>query len=129
MRILRPGGWAALIWNDRDLTGTPFLAGYEALLLEYGNDYQAIRYKHQGTEAIPVYFGGRAPTAKEFPHRRNLDWPMLAALAGSASYLPAPGQPRHAALLAALRALFDANAAAGTIEMRYTCRVHAAPLA
>ncbi len=30
--------------------------------------------------------------------------------------------------MAALRALFDANAAGGRIEMRYTCRVHAAPL-
>jgi SAM-dependent methyltransferase len=129
LRILRPGGWAALIWNDRDFTGTPFLAGYEALLLEYGNDYRAIRYKHQGTDAIPVYFGRSAPTPTEFPHQRDMDWTALAALAGSASYLPAPGAPRHTELIAALRALFDANARAGVIEMRYTCRVHAVPLA
>jgi SAM-dependent methyltransferase len=129
LRILRPGGWAALIWNDRDLTGTPFLAGYEALLLEYGNDYRAIRYKHQGTESIPVYFGGRAPAVAEFPHQRRMDWAALAALAGSASYLPAAGQPRHAPLMAALKALFDAQAVEGAIDMRYTCRVHAAPLA
>jgi len=129
LRVLRQGAWAALIWNDRDLTGTPFLAGYEALLLDYGNDYQAIRYKHQGTDAIPVYFGRRAPAAKELRHRRNLDWAILAALAGSASYLPAPGQPRHAELIAALRELFEANAADGSVEMRYTCRVHTAPLA
>jgi SAM-dependent methyltransferase len=129
LRVLRSEGWAALIWNDRDLAGSPFLAGYEALLLDYGNDYQAIRYKHQGTDAIPVYFGGRAPAAWEFRHRRTLDWAMLAALAGSASYLPAPGQPRHAELMAALRDLFDANEMGGRVELRYTCRVHAAPLA
>ena len=129
LRILRPGGWAALIWNDRDLTGSRFLAGYEALLVEYGNDYLAIRYKHQDTDAIPIYFGGRAPVAAEFKHQRRMDWAALAALAGSASYLPAPGQPRHAELMAALRALFDAEATGGSIEMRYTCRVHAAPLA
>jgi SAM-dependent methyltransferase len=129
LRILRPGGWAALIWNDRDLTGTRFLAGYEALLVEYGNDYRAIRYRHQGTDAIPIYFGGRAPIAWEFRHQRRMDWSMLAALAGSASYLPAPGQPHHADLMTALRALFDAEATGGSIEMRYTCRIHAAPLA
>ena len=128
LRILRPGGWGALIWNDRDLAGTPFLAGYEALLLEYGNDYQAIRYRHQGTDAIPVYFGGQPPVAWEWRHRRDMDWAMLAALAGSASYLPAPGQARHAELMVALRALFDSNAAGGRVELRYTCRVHAAPL-
>ncbi len=127
-RILRPGGWGALIWNDRDLAGTPFLAGYEALLLECGNDYQAIRYRRLGTDAIPVYFGGQPPVAWEWRHRRDMDWAMLAALAGSASYLPAPGQPRHAELMVALRALFDTNAAGGLVEMRYTCRVHAAPL-
>jgi SAM-dependent methyltransferase len=128
LRILRPGGWAALIWNDRDLDGTPFLAGYEALLIEHGRDYLAIRYRHRGTDAIPVYFGGHAPVAAEFPHRRRMGWNALAALAKSASYLPSEGQPGHAELMAALRRLFDAHAEQGTIEMRYTCRVHAATL-
>jgi SAM-dependent methyltransferase len=129
LRILRPGGWAALIWNDRDLEGSPFLAGYEALLIDYGNDYRAIRYRHQGTDSIPVYFGGRDPAVAEFRHQRRMDWAALAALAGSASYLPAPGQPRHDELMEALRALFEVHASNGTIEMRYTCRVHAGRLA
>lgn len=129
LRIIRPGGWAALIWNDRDITATPFLAGYEDILLEFGNDYRAIRYKHQGTQAIPLYFGGTAPQVAEFRHHRTMDWGALSALASSASYLPAPGQPRHRELMDALRALFDAQADGGLIDMRYTCRIHAAPLA
>jgi SAM-dependent methyltransferase len=128
LRILRPGGWAALVWNDRDLDGTPFLAGYEALLIEHGRDYPAIRYRHQGTDAIPIYFGGRAPAVAEFPHRRHVDWSALAALANSASYLPVAGSTEHGALMAALLRLFDAHAEDGSIEMRYTCRVHAAPM-
>ena len=129
LRILKPGGWAALIWNDRNIDGTGFLSGYEALLVEYGQDYRAIRYKHEGTEAIPVYFGGIAPTATEFRHTRLMDRKALFALAGSASYLPAPGQPRHAELMSELESLFAAHEQQGAIEMRYTCRVHAAPLA
>ena len=129
LRILRAGGWAALVWNDRDLGGTPFLAGYEALLVEYGQDYLAIRYRHQGTDAIPVYFGGVAPAAAEFRHQRRMDWTAVAALANSASYLPGAGQPGHAELMAELLRLFDAHAENGSIEMRYTCRVHAARLA
>ena len=128
LRIVRPGGWAALVWNDRDLDGTSFLAGYEALMLEYGNDYRAIRYRHQGNDAIPVYFGGRKPELAAFRHQRHMDWAALAALAGSASYLPAPGQPRHEDFSRALHALFDAQARQGAVEMKYTCRVHAAPL-
>lgn len=129
LRILKPGGWAALIWNDREIAGTPFLSGYEALLLEYGDDYRAIRYKHEGTEAIPVYFGGRAPTVTAFRHSRRMDRAAVFALAQSASYLPALGKPRHEELMTALGLLFDRCAEDGAIEMRYTCRVHAAPLA
>src|SRR4029453_2926073 len=129
LRIVRPGGWAALIWNDRDLASTPFLASYEALLVEHGHDYPLIRYRHQGTDAIPVYFGGHAPAPVEFPHGRRMDWSALVALANSASYLPAAGQAGHAELMAALLRLFDAHSVDGSIEMRYTCRVHAAPMA
>jgi SAM-dependent methyltransferase len=127
-RVVRPGGWAALMWNDRDLTATPFLVGYEALMVDYGADYLAIRYRHQGTGAIAAFFGGAVPAPAEFPHARRMDWAALAAQAGSASYLPAPGAPRHAALMADLRALYEREARADGVEMRYVCRVHAAPL-
>ena len=49
-------------------------------------------------------------------------------MAGSASYLPAAGQPRHEAFVAALRALFDAAAVDGRVELIYRCRIHAAVL-
>ena len=76
-----------------------------------------------------MYFGGTAPAAVEFRHTRLMDRQAVFALAGSASYLPAPGQPRHAELMSELERLFAANAQQGAVEMRYTCRVHAAPLA
>jgi hypothetical protein len=49
------------------MDGAGFLSGYEALLVEYGQDYRAIRYKHEGTEAIGVLRwyradGHRVPT-------------------------------------------------------------------
>jgi SAM-dependent methyltransferase len=40
VRILRPGGWCVLIWNERRTATTPFLRDYEQLLLTYGTDYQ-----------------------------------------------------------------------------------------
>ena len=41
-RILKPRGWTALVWNDRQLDSTPFLRGYEALLQRFGTDYLAV---------------------------------------------------------------------------------------
>ena len=42
-RILRPGGWLVLLWNEREVDTTPFLRDYEQLLLTYGTDYQQVR--------------------------------------------------------------------------------------
>ena len=55
-RILRPGGWAALIWNDRQSTGSAFLAGYEALLRTHGIDYAKLLHRHIDEQAIAQFF-------------------------------------------------------------------------
>lgn len=128
LRILRPGGWAALMWNDRDREATPFLAGYEALAIEFGSDYLSISHAHESND-IATFFGGRVPPVHRIAHSRRLDWPTIASLASSASYLPAPGKPKYEPFIAALRALFDREAEGGTVDMRYRCRIHAAPLA
>ena len=39
VRILKPGGWLVLLWNERLTDSTPFLRDYEQLLLTYGTDY------------------------------------------------------------------------------------------
>jgi len=38
-RILKPGGWVVLLWNERITEGTAFLAEYEKMVLEYGTDF------------------------------------------------------------------------------------------
>jgi SAM-dependent methyltransferase len=42
-RILRPGGWVALIWNERRLDSTAFLRDYEQLLLSPGKSNSSSR--------------------------------------------------------------------------------------
>jgi ubiquinone/menaquinone biosynthesis C-methylase UbiE len=46
-RILHPGGWVALIWNSRPLSGSPFLCAYESFLEEWGTDYTAVRKTYE----------------------------------------------------------------------------------
>lgn len=128
-RLLVPGGWAALIWNDRPATGTAFLEGYEALLHEYGIDYGKIAHRHVDTDAIARYFAPVEPMVARFDNPRSLDRDELAALVGSASYMPPPGHPRHAAMAAALERLFDAHAVDGRVAMHYRTRMHYGPLA
>lgn len=128
LRILEPGGWAALMWNDRVTEGDAFAEGYEALCHRFGRDYDRIRTRHVDPEALAEFFG-RVPAMAEFAHVRRLDFETMAALAASASYLPAPGSAEHEPLMAALRGLFDAGSSDGMIALRYRLRVHYAPLA
>ncbi len=123
-RILRPGGWVALIWNDRQSTGSAFLAGYEALLRTHGIDYAKVVHRHIDEKAIAQFFAPRQAAFAMFDNPRELDREDLLALAGSASYLPAPRDPQHAAMLLALNALFDAHVKSGTVQMMYRTRMH-----
>lgn len=123
-RILRPGGWGALIWNDRQSTGSAFLAGYEALLRTHGIDYAKLIHRHIDEKAIAQFFAPAQTAVVTFDNPRDLEREDLLALAGSASYLPAPGDPRHVAMLLALNALFDTHAKKGTVQMMYRTRMH-----
>ena len=127
-RILRRGGWAALIWNDRQSTGSAFLAGYEALLRTHGVDYEKTLHRHVDDKAIARFFTPTQASVVTFDNPRELTREDLLALAGSASYLPAPGDARHAAMLAALNALFDAQQNNGSVQMMYRTRMHYAQL-
>lgn len=127
-RILRPGGWAALIWNDRQSTGSAFLAGYEALLRTHGIDYANTVHRHIDEKGIAQFFAPAHVSIATFDNPRELQREDLLALAGSASYLPAPGDPRHAAMLSALNALFDAHERNGSVQMMYLTRMHYARL-
>jgi SAM-dependent methyltransferase len=123
-RILKPQGWAALIWNDRPPAGTPFAAAYEAFLRNWGIDYEKVTHRHVDEDAIRRFFAPIAPRVATFDNPRRLDRGDLTALVGSASYMPAPGHPRHPAMSAALMQLFDAHASAGAVEVHYRTRMH-----
>jgi SAM-dependent methyltransferase len=127
-RIVVQGGWAALIWNDRPATGTPFLEGYEALLHAFGADYAAVSHRHVDEDAINRFFAPALPRVTYFDNPRALNREELESLVGSASYMPAPGHPRHADMSAALRRLFDAHAVDGRVQVHYRTRMHYGPI-
>ena len=127
-RILRPGGWAALIWNDRQSTGSGFLAGYEALLRTHGTEYANTVHRHVDEKGIAQFFAPAQAEVATFDNPREMERDDLLALVGSASYLPPPGDPRHPAMLRALNALFDSHAKSGTVQMMYRTRMHYAPI-
>lgn len=123
-RILRPHGLAAIYWNSRRLTGTPFLEGYEALLQRYGTDYTSVAERYADEPRMRQWFGDGYRGTASFEHRQLLDFDSLRGRLMSSSYAPAAGHPMHEPMLAALRELFDACAEHGKVSFDYDTRVY-----
>lgn len=122
-RILRPGGRVAVFWNSRRLTGTPFLEGYEALLQTYGTDYTSVSERYGDDAHMQRWFGAGLRGMARFDHVQRLDFDALRGRLLSSSYAPVAGDPRHAPMLEALRALFDATATDGSVDFAYDTRI------
>jgi len=123
LRILRPNGHAALIWNDRRTEGSAFASGYEALVREFSPDYLELRHRHGRVDRVAEFFGHAQWQTLILAHEDDLDRGMLADRLNSASYMPAPADPRHAAMIARLDALFDATQSGGLVRMAFETRV------
>lgn len=127
-RILTPRGLAAIWWNSRRLTGTPFLEGYEALLQTYGTDYVSVAERYADDARMRVWFGEGYRGSASFEHMQRLDFDGLRGRLMSSSYVPKEDHPQHAPMLRALRDLFDTCAEHGTISFDYDTRVYAGHL-
>ncbi|WP_372013126.1 class I SAM-dependent methyltransferase [Pseudoxanthomonas sp. 10H] len=122
-RILRPGGRVAVYWNSRRLAGTPFLEGYERLLLDHGLDYSSVSERYGDDDHMRRWFGTGLRGMASFPHSQRLDLQALRGRLLSSSYAPRPGHPGHEAMLEALARLFAATARDGHVDFDYDTRI------
>jgi len=123
LRILKPHGWVALIWNDRKLQSTPFLQDYEAFLLKYGTDYQAVRHD-KAEERIADFFGPATVTLKVFPNDQVFDFDGLRGRVLSSSYTPDPEHPNFPPMVHELEQIFDKHQRNGRVVFDYDTKVY-----
>ena len=122
-RILRPGGWVVLVWNDRRTAGTPFLEGYERLLLEYGTDYQEVSVKYAEESMLAALYGPSEMRAATFDNEQVFDFDGLRGRLTSASYTPQPGHPNFEPMMRELDALFRRHQQNGRVVVPYDTKV------
>lgn len=122
-RILKPGGWLALLWNERLTDSTPFLRDYEQLLLTYGSDYEDVRHERT-TDAVKEFFDPAPFEERVFEMRQEFDYAGVEGRLLSSSYAPGAEHPNHAPMLRELRRIFDAHAIAGRATFDYKTRVY-----
>lgn len=122
VRILRPGGWVVLLWNDRNISARPFFTAYEDLLRTYGTDYEAVGHKHVDSELIGSFFGADRFKLATFPNEQVFDYEGLKGRLLSSSYAPEPGHPKHTPMLQQLKTIFSQYQVNANVTFEYdTC--------
>lgn len=127
-RILRSGGFVALLWNDRRSSGTPFLVAYEQFLLEYATDYQKVNHRNVDGQHLDSFWGAGCWESAVVPHVQRLDWFGFLARVQSSSYIPSAEHPQYPVMRQALEVLFAEHAQSGEIEIVYDARLYWGPL-
>jgi SAM-dependent methyltransferase len=123
VRILKPGGWCVLIWNERNTDRTPFLRDYEQLLLTYGTDYKDVRHERT-TAIIHEFFAPTLCQERVFSLRQPFGYEGVAGRLLSSSYVPLEGHPNYAPMMQELQRIFRAHSSNDMVEFEYKTRVY-----
>jgi SAM-dependent methyltransferase len=120
-RILKPGGWVALLWNDPRRDATPFLAAYERLLQSYKTE----EYKEFDLEGkVGAFFGMGGYGYRVFRHRQTFDLAGLEGRVLSSSYVPDVGEPGYSAMMDELERVFKMHEEDGLVAIEYETQVY-----
>ncbi|HKM81759.1 MAG TPA: class I SAM-dependent methyltransferase [Candidatus Acidoferrum sp.] len=123
-RILKPGGWVVIAWNDRRMDESPFAREYEALLQRFGTDYKTVRDAYPEAQTIREFLNDRGLGKRDLPNHQIFDWEGLCGRLQSCSYAPKEDHPIFAPMMAELQRLFSANQRDGRVRMDYFTRVY-----
>src|SRR5215469_14971746 len=119
-RILKPGAYLVLLWNDRRVERSVFGGDYEQLVIQYGTDYAEV---HRRDQASGDFFGPRPRAKRVLGNHQDLDFDALRGRLLSSSYVPHSGEPGHAPMLAELRRIFDIHQHSGRVRMEYDTNI------
>jgi SAM-dependent methyltransferase len=123
VRILKPGGWAVMIWNERRHEASAFHREYEKLMLQYSIDYKEVR--HERTRAkIGEFFAPSPYQERVFAMPQEFDYAGLEGRLLSSSYAPLPGHPNYAPMIAGLARIFEKHQQNGRVVMEHDTRVY-----
>lgn len=123
-RILKPQGWAALVWNERRTDSTPFLRDYENLLHVFGTDYQQVNHTQIDEPILSQFFGDSGFSTRSFSSSQSFDFAALRGRLLSSSYAPAEDDARCAPMLDELKRIFKRHQVDGKVSFDYDTNLH-----
>jgi SAM-dependent methyltransferase len=106
LRILKPGGWVALIDNRHADEGSGLHGGVEALMAQYSLEHEEMLKRRAEVREAGDFFGQGGYTTRTCPNEQVLDLDGFKGRMTSRSTTPEPGQPGHEEVLRGLERLF-----------------------
>jgi ubiquinone/menaquinone biosynthesis C-methylase UbiE len=123
-RILKLGGKAALIWNNRSTDTDKFAKEYDALLQNDSVDYNKVNHQKISDLNFRVFFKDGAYTLKSFPNVQIFDEEGLIGRAFSSSYVPPEDTEEGQKFLKLLKALFAKYNDNGKVSFHYQTEIY-----
>lgn len=122
-RVLKPGGWVVIVFNERAASASPFDTAYEKLLETFAIGYSFVNHRSIDIGALREFFAGEM-SSRTFDNSQNFDFDGLKGRLLSSSYAPEIGHPQHDAMMLGLRDVFDAHQVNGEVTIHYDTNVH-----
>ena len=124
LRILKPGGWVMIVWNEREMTTSPFLIAYEQLLKEFSPEYTAVDHKKAYKYSLSEFYGPCGYETRMFPYRQRANLQGVRGRLLSSSYTPETGHPNHEPMMREISRIFQTHQIDGRVEFEYTTRMY-----
>jgi SAM-dependent methyltransferase len=118
LRILKPEGQVALIWNDRVLTD-PLHIALDEIFTKYGGAMRGAVLAHEDRSSVPQFFGSAEVHTLQYPNEQRLNRDGLTSLVLSRSYMPARDTGAGQAAVQDTHRIFDAFSAGDHVTVRY----------
>ena len=127
VRILKPGGWVVLLWNDRT-EDSRFMAAYEQLMQRFGIDYAKVK-RMWAVPNLAEFFAPSEFRTVFFANEQSYDREGLRGRILSASYMPHREHPAYEAMSEAMDRMFDEHQRGGTVLFEQETRMYYGQLA
>lgn len=126
-RILKPGGYAVLIWNVKQMGEKPFLQDYENMLIKFCPEFLKVRHENVG-EVILNEFFGNSFEHKTFYNSQVFDFEGLKGRLLSSSYAPSEHDNNYEPMIKTLQQIFETHQQNGKVLFEYDTNIYTGKL-
>src|SRR5688572_31826228 len=122
-RILKNNGYVVLMWNNKQLSSSPFMKAYEDMLLTFGTDYREVKHENLGEDIFNKFYD-KGCEVKMFDNVQVFDLDGVKGRLLSSSYAPNESHKDHVPMMSALNKVFDEYNDGGTVRFEYVTSVY-----